>query len=326
MPRSTGMGAKSFGYRTGSFTPLTASMYYIFVSVLLTSCNKLLFQHSVSESFSALLVLAQAITSLCFLLALLCTGALSLPQFWQWSLNNWILYCVFIAAYVGVLCSSLWALSVTTLLMCNTLRRTGILFVVVGEAVSSFKVPARHTLLATILTVVGALVAARGDLQYDVRSYVIVGIANVFSSVYLVLLPIARRKLCLSNLQIQFSCQLGAVPALLLLLANLPASAAVMYPSGPSFTILFAISCVLAAVIANATVVNTTVNTPVAQCVAAQVKDLIIFIVSYYYVDNEKSRGKGNTLGVCISLCGSIVYALGSMHTSKSRHTDDKVD
>lgn len=323
MTRSMRMGV---GHAPRPLSPLAASGYYISVSVLLTSCNKLLFRHQVSESFSAFLVLAQAITSLCFLLFLLGTGSLSLPQFWRWSSRNWALYFTFIAAYVGVLCSSLWALSVTSLLMCNTLRRTAILFVVVGEALSSRSFPPGHTLAATVLTVSGALVAARGDLAYDLRSYCIVGLANVFSSIYLVMLPIVRRTLNLSNLQMQFSCQLGAVPVLLLLLANLPEGAAVSYPTEASFVALFATSCVLASIIANATVVNTTVNTPVAQCVAAQVKDMVIFMISYYYVDDGGSRGDGNTLGVCISLCGSFAYALGSLQASRAQKDTRKTE
>lgn len=66
-------------------------------------------------------------------------------------------YLPLLAAYATMLTSSVVALSLTSLLMYNTLRRISLLFVVVFQAIYTRTSPTAYTLAATILSLSGGM-------------------------------------------------------------------------------------------------------------------------------------------------------------------------
>jgi hypothetical protein len=294
-----------------------ASLYYISVSVLLTSSNKLLFDRFPVVDAPAL-VLGQSVAALAAFLLLVGAGRLALPRPWTWPLRTLVLYLVYLAAYATTIVTALLALSLTSMLMCNTLRRTSIVFVVAFEALTYRAWPSRYTILATALSVYGALHAARGDLKYHQQGYAVAFLANVSSSIYLVMVRPVRDLLDVSNLQLQFLNTVFIIPILVCAMALSPLAphhslTTGAHPRDAAFYFLFVSSCLLAMTITHATYISTTVNSAVTHVIAALVKDAILLLVSLLF-DSGHDRAKGTTItGVLLSLLGSVVYGAGKV-------------
>jgi hypothetical protein len=295
-----------------------ASLYYICISVLLTCSNKLLFDRFPVVDAPAL-VLGQSVTALAAFLLLVAAGKLTVPKPWSWPARTLALYLVYLVAYATTIVTALLALSLTSMLMCNTLRRTAIVFVVAIEALTYRAWPSPYTMVATVLSVYGALHAARGDLMYHPRGYAVAFLANISSSVYLVMVRPVRDLLKLSNLQLQFLNTLFIVPILLVVVAIAPPLSPLNAPSTPgarsldaSFLFLFLASCLLAMTITHATYVSTTINSAVTHVIAALVKDGVLLFVSFM-LDGHQGRANGTIVGVLLSLLGSVVYGTGKI-------------
>lgn len=81
----------------------------------------------------------------------------------------------------------------------------------------------------------------------------------------------------------------------------------------PEFAVLFLCSSCFALVLNHSTYVDTTVNDAVAHVVAAQVKDVILLLLSVFFVDNPLHRSPGMMRGALIAVTGSAVYAAGKI-------------
>jgi solute carrier family 35 len=302
--------------------PLAASLYYVTASTTLTIFNKLLFSGH-AEVYPPFLLLAQSCTSLCIFLALYLVGRFippplpSRPRFASAAAT----YAPLLAAYVIMLISSLIALQRTSLLMCNTIRRTSIVFVVAVHALVENRPPTRHTVAATVLTIAGAVIAGSRDLAFDTAGYALAITANASSALYLVLLCPVRDKLGFTNLQLMFVNTACIVPLLAALLVALPPPPLRFLPRdimsqlamSPTFALIFASSCSMAMILSHATYINTTVNDAVVQTVSAQIKDVVLLLVSFLFIDSSVGRAKGNLYGVIIGFFGSIIYAIGKL-------------
>lgn len=304
--------APRFSKANNLFTSVMSATYYISVSVMLTTVNKIMFNRFPLLDAS-IIVIGQAITTVLVLSFLSIVGQFDLPSFRNFSTKSLLAYAVFFTTYAFTVLSSLVALRQTSLLMCNTLRRTSMLFVVVTHAVFHKSFPSRHTVLATGLILYGAFRASQSDLQVDHRSIATIFVANLSSSLYLVFVKPVRKTLNLTNIQLQFMNATLLVPVLYYMTYNSSSSVLFLYAQNVSFLALFTTSCGLAMIITHATYVNTSVNNAVTQVVAAQIKDVILALVSYIAVDDAASRADGRALGVLLSFGGSAAYAYGKV-------------
>lgn len=293
---------------------LLATAYYVVTSVSLTLFNKLLLSDSQSIN-PAFLLLCQSLTAVTLLLALRLTGRFDLPDLRHvLSLASLRVYAPLFTANVVMLLSSLLALQLTSLLMYNTLRRTSIVFVVAFQAFATRTTPAKYVVIAAAIVIMGALYASGGDLAFDMRGYALSLIANIATAFYLVLVRPVRDRLRVTNLQLVFINALANIPILSLLVAQSPPSRETLsFLTERTIAPLFAASCTLAVTINHATFVNTTTNDPVAQSIAAQVKDVLLLIISVVMVDDSSQRAPSNIHGVMIGFGGSVIYAFGKL-------------
>jgi hypothetical protein len=300
------------------FSHVFAALYYIGASTSLTIFNKLLF-----NAFSAvdplLLLLFQALTTLSLFAALTVTKRFRVPIL-PTDRNVFLAYLPLLLSYAVMLTTSLIALRFTSLLMYNSIRRTSLLFVVVLHSWSTKSYPAIYTVTATGLTLAGALVASMTDLEFDPFGYSLAILANASTAIFLVLLRPVRDRLNYTNMQLLFFNTLCITPLLGCLLFVMPPQRSILplFSSSSRFCILFALSCAMAVVITHATYVNTTVNDAVTQTVSAQVKDVLLLSVSYFYIDSAAGRASGNVFGVAIGFCGSVIYGFGKLRESRA--------
>lgn len=134
---------------------LSAAAYYIFSSLLLTVVVKVLLQSPALTLPVPLLLFLQALSTLLIFFALAtCTALWTVPSL-PTTTATIRSYLPLLAAYATMLASSVSALSLTSLLMYNTLRRISLLFVVVLQAIYTRSTPTPYTLVATVLSVAG---------------------------------------------------------------------------------------------------------------------------------------------------------------------------
>jgi hypothetical protein len=294
-----------------SLPHLLAAVYYVAASTSLTVFNKLLF-----NSFSAIdplvLLLSQAFTTLTIFTGMASTQRFQLPVLPR---DRKLLLLL---SYATMLTTSLIALRFTSLIMYNTIRRTSLLFVVALHSWSTGSYPASYTVIATVLTLAGALFASVTDLTFDPVGYALAFLANASTAIFLVLLRPVRDRLKYSNMQLLFFNTLCIAPLLVVLLVIMPPKDSILplFSSSSLFCVLFALSCGMAVIITHATYVNTTVNDAVTQTISAQVKDVLLLSASFFFVDNPAGRASGNLVGVMIGFIGTVIYGLGKLRAS----------
>lgn len=74
----------------------------------------------------------------------------------------------------------------------------------------------------------------------------------------------------------------------------------------------------LAILLNHAVYINTTWNSPLAQCVAAQVKDVGLLVAGVWGFDKGSLTG-GNMIGAGIAFVGSVLYAGGRFLEGRKR-------
>lgn len=319
--------------KNGTFQVLAAG-YYILASPALTIFNKLLFkEHSTVPP--SLLLICQSLTTLSIFSILRGFGYFQLPTL---PISRAMLrsYIPMLICYALMLITSLTGLELTkALLMYNTIRRTSIVFVVTFHAILTRTYPTMPTIVATIFVVIGAIYASMNDLSFDGIGYSLAICANITTALYLILLRQVRNKLCYTNGQLLFVNTLFGFPLLILYHVygyewivqarhhnqqrqtnDLTFFMEMIFShvSNQSwFVLLFVASCGLATLVNHAVYVNTTWNDAVTQTICAQVKDVILMVVSYMIIDDDGDRRKGNIHGVLIGFVGSLIYAGGKI-------------
>lgn len=297
-------------------TSILASLYYISTSVCLTIFNKMLFART-QTVHPTILLFCQSLTSIIVLNIAATFNYITLPKI-HILISTTILkaYAPLYFSQLAMLLTSLLALKLTSLLMYNTLRRTSIMFVVVLHALQSRTKPTLTTLAASIIITIGAIYASRSDLAFDATGYSLALCANLVTSFYLILVRPVRDKLSVTNIQLVYLNAVANIPTLLLIMSISRPSARQLLESiitKPTLFFLFLASCILSTVINHAIFLNTTVNDPVAQSIAAQLKDVVLLFLSVAFIDDPSKRAHGNVQGALTGFVGSLVYAIGKM-------------
>lgn len=320
--QTNGSGAEEPSANQASKIPsisasILASVYYISISVCLTIFNKMLFArtHTIHPT---ILLLCQSLTAILVLNIAAIFNYITLPKLRMLVTPSVArTYALLYFTQLAMLLTSLLALKLTSLLMYNTLRRTSIMFVVVLHALQLRTPPTMATLAAAVIVTGGAIYASRSDLAFDATGYSLALCANLVTSFYLILVRPVRDKLSVTNIQLVYLNAAANIPALFLIIFISRPPARQLLESlltSPTILLLFLASCILSTVINHAIFLNTTVNDPVAQSIAAQLKDVVLLFLSVAFIDDPSKRAHGNIHGALTGFAGSVVYAIGKLH------------
>ena len=213
--------------------------------------------------------------------------------------------------FISYVVISLAALSGVNLPMFSALRRTTIVFVMVVEYWLQKKIPSQGVRLAAGIMVAGAILASLRDFTFDLKSYVLLFITNLVSSLYTVNISKIRMETGLSSFSLLYYNCVISIPFLLAL--NLITNEfwqVAHYPQlgNPIFLMIFMSSLFLAFMLNITTYLSTTLNSPVTQCFIGEAKNAVAFIISFFVFD-DYIYDHWNMLGLVISLFGSAVYA-----------------
>uniref|UniRef100_A0A7S4P602 Sugar phosphate transporter domain-containing protein n=1 Tax=Paramoeba aestuarina TaxID=180227 RepID=A0A7S4P602_9EUKA len=295
------MGEKSEGSK---YKRVMAVGYYMFCAILLTLSNKHLFHPRYGFGEPLLLAVSQLFCTLILLSTFHTFGWLSLPVL---NKNDAIKVLPLSLTYIFMLYSGLVALGSTNLVMYNTLRRTGIFFVLGMQFVILGSKPSLEVIGSVCVLFLGTAIAATTDLSFSFFGYTWVFLCNFATALYIILIKHIKNESSLSAVDILYYNTIISFPIVCigflwivdtnhLDLAHMPTE----------FFGCFIFSSLLGFFINHSIFVNTAENSPLTQAVAGQAKDILLLAASFFvdYVFEPR-----NFLGVLVGLFGSLIYA-----------------
>jgi len=205
------------------------------------------------------------------------------------------------------------AMNLTSLLMFSTLRRTSSLWVLVFETWLLGKAFNLQVLLSVVVVVTGALVAGSKDFLFDFRGYMLAILANISTSLYVVLIKKSHQDSSMNSLELlALTSMLSIVPLALLsyLCGEMTDGIAYIWEgkgSKPFFCTLLA-SSLMGFVLNHSTYDNTSRNSPLTHTITAQMKDVFLMVISFTVFDSG-FISTGTAIGSFISAFGSLLYA-----------------
>ena len=294
-----------------------AALYYVCVSVGLTVLNKAIFS-TYSFAYPLLLVEGQLLVSVLLFYGLGRWRLLTVPR-WSWSTARQVLPLT--ASYLLMLVSGMAGLQGTSLVMYNTLRRTSVGFVMALEYALLGDVPSPAIAACVLFMTLGAAVAGIGDASFALYGYAMILLANLTTSLYIVLVKRVRQRTDLDNFGILFyNCILSLPPVVLLATVRGQHSALwrtdAHYWRG-EFVWVFAAACAMGFVINHAIYYNTNTNSPLTQTVSSQAKDVVLLAASAPF-DGTRAI-TDNALGLSVSFAGSFAYSVIKYREARNR-------
>lgn len=302
-------------------------MFYMATSIALILFNKAAFAIYDFNSPN-LLTLSQAV---CSTILLLTFKQNKLIEFSAFSWTNFRKMLPLSLSFLAYMVSGMFSMKQVSVPMYTTLRRTTILFVLGLEIIlRTAKLPSLAVFGSILLMLIGALVASYGDLNFDLFSYLVVGVYNFFTALYLVLInriSASEKKLVsqssnqvskyvpLNQWDYMFYNNLINIPFLIVIILSTGEQTKLMNnPSinQPGFHICLLASSLLAFLLNYAIFVNTAVNSALTQTVSGQAKDIVVVWIGYLAFA-DSSLDAGNLIGVCIGFLGSIAYAVAKL-------------
>ena len=256
--------------------------------------------------------------------------------------SNRLIYILFALSHLCTVYFSLTALSKTSLTLYHTLRRTSILFVLYLQctplplfhlAKTPTKRPSTPTICTVLIITIGAILTAAHDLAFDLTSFLYAILANLSGAIYLHLLPYIKSifqsqphhtpsssSSSLSHQPPSISIAILYSNAVLTLVLSLPftlltilhpsprsASLSTLLIKNPTFFLRILSNAVLAIILNHAIFLNTTKNSALTQCVAAQLKDLVLLGIGWWGFDWE-GWGLWRGVGCWVGFLGGVGY------------------
>jgi drug/metabolite transporter (DMT)-like permease len=279
-----------------------AVVYYMTCAILITIVNKMLFHPSYHFSDPLLVSCGQLVFTLLLLYVFSWCHLMTLPK-WTW--EDAKAMSPLSLTYVGMLFFGLAALSLTNLVMYNTLRRTGIFFVIALQYLLLGVAPSLNICGSVVVLFLGTAVAASTDLTFSFQGYFWAFLCNFATSLYIVLVKKIRNETKLDPVGILYYNTVLAFPLVAFLYAVMGESSDLA--SKPAmFWVYLLSSWSMGFFINHSIFVNTSENSPLTQAVSGQAKDIILLFVSFFvdYVFDPR-----NLAGVLLGFFGSILYA-----------------
>jgi solute carrier family 35 len=190
------------------------------------------------------------------------------------------------------------------------LRRCCMLCTIALERCLLGRVHKSEAVWSTGLMIVGAVLAAATDLNFNVAGYAAIGANNVMTALYLVMMKQPRLASVDSKAMLFYSAALS-VPLLGLaaLMVGEPAKVAA-FPgaAAPGFAIVLALAGSMGVFINHATMVCTRVNGPLTTSVAGSAKNIVMTAIGMLAF-NDFVYAPWNTAGLVVSAGGTVWYA-----------------
>mmetsp|Transcript_25086 Transcript_25086/g.70271 ORF Transcript_25086/g.70271 Transcript_25086/m.70271 type:complete len:324 (+) Transcript_25086:102-1073(+) len=299
-------------------TRLFAVVYYMTCAILLTILNKILFA-VFGFADPLLLAFAQLVSTGIILFVTHALDLISLP-----AIRAQHVRAVFPLSllYMGMLASGLAALRLTDLVMYNSLRRTGVVLVLVCQYFVLGTVPSRQVFVAVGLIAGGTLVAAANDLSFNMGGYMWALLCNMSTALYIVLIKWVKERTSLSAYGILFYNTFLCLPFCAVALAVMGYQET-FWERPLTFWMSFSASSVMGFFINHSIFYNTAMNSPLTQSVAGQMKGFILLVCSFGF---DYKFDPLNFVGVLSSFAGSMVYAHGRVTEVRRKEVDPSDD
>uniref|UniRef100_A0A7S0BNB5 Sugar phosphate transporter domain-containing protein n=1 Tax=Rhodosorus marinus TaxID=101924 RepID=A0A7S0BNB5_9RHOD len=291
----------------GTLRSVIGGCYYLSSSILISTLNKSLMS-SYGFRFPRLILTFQNLMTILIFSLLFPCGLVRKPSNPPWRHLAGLTF-----SYFMNMTASMSAMNLTSLLMFSTLRRTSSLWVLVFETWLLGKAFNLQVLLSVVVVVTGALVAGSKDFLFDFRGYMLAILANISTSLYVVLIKKSHQDSSMNSLELlALTSMLSIVPLALLsyLCGEMTDGIAYIWEgkgSKPFFCTLLA-SSLMGFVLNHSTYDNTSRNSPLTHTITAQMKDVFLMVISFTVFDSG-FISTGTAIGSFISAFGSLLYA-----------------
>jgi len=292
--------------QAGAMRGLTVVVAYGFTSLAITMVNKVVMS-SFGFRFEMTLLLCQLLVGTASMLLLSKCGLLALPPLKARQMRQCIplTLCFFVYVLSGL--GSLRSLSVPTWAAMRRLTCLCILFLDWREG--------KHSPGAiwgsVVLMLLGALLAAHGDIEGSAVGYLQVLVNCVSSAQYLREVGRVKRAAALSEVGILFYTNLLCIPVASagILAAGEHSALARFEPPGPGFWGWLGASASLAGLLNYLVFLSATVNSPLTTSVAGQVKNVAGSLGGYILMPSAALRDPAHLGGILLGLFASMWYA-----------------
>lgn len=214
----------------------------------------------------------------------------------------------------------------------TTLRRTGIVLVLLLERLALNKRASTRVHLSVAVMIGGALLAGARDLHFDARAYAIVFLYNASTALYLVLInrqsqieaarPLSNQmqQPRLDKFDFMFYNNLYNLPFLVVLIAATGEWRAAVQLShdwqlhGVGLPLAIGGSSLLAFALNYSIFLNTSVNSALTQTVAGQAKDVVTVVAGFVMFASDSPLDWMNLIGIVLGFVGSLLYGLFKLY------------
>jgi hypothetical protein len=200
------------------------------------------------------------------------------------------------------------------------LRRCCMLFTIALERCLLGRVHKTAAVGSTGLMIVGALLAAATDLNFNAAGYAAIGANNLMTALYLVMMKQPRLAAVDSKAMLFYSAALS-VPLLGLaaLVVGEPAKVAA-FPgaAAPGFAVVLALAGSMGVFINHATMVCTRANGPLTTSVVGSAKNIVMTAIGMLAF-NDFVYAPWNMAGLVVSAGGTVWYGVSEFRGMRRR-------
>eukprot|EP00834_Sanchytrium_tribonematis_P002010 NODE_55_length_29507_cov_0.809712.p13 type:complete len:309 gc:universal NODE_55_length_29507_cov_0.809712:21739-20813(-) len=277
--------------------------FYSFVSITLVLFNKNMFATFGFDS-PTLLTVFQSITGILLTRILHHLGFIKLENIRQ---DQFIRIIPLAMIYLSNILFGLMALQYINIPIYNTLRRSGIVLVILVEYRMYQRLPSLNILYSVAVIIFGTVLAGAKDLTFDIFSYTIAIIANLLTALYIVLVKHYGKMLKMEPLTLLYYNNILSLPMAAVISLGMQDSL-LKYNMTPAFLFNLFI-CVLFSFLLNVGIYfNTNINSPLTQSILGQVKGYIQLIFGLFMF-RDYIYEFYNVLGMSIAMIGGLLYA-----------------
>lgn len=211
--------------------------------------------------------------------------------------------------YMANMVTGLMSTQSLSLPMFTVLRRFTILITMLMEMSILDKKPTRATVISVMLMMLGAFIAAVGDLTFDLIAYIVVLANDFFSASYGIYTKKRLDSNDLGKYGLLFYNSLLSLPLLTVfawLTGDIEKCRSFEDWIDPLFVVQFAGSCVMGFVLMYSIVLCTHYNSPLTTMAIGPLKNMLVTYVGMF-VGGDYVFSLVNFIGINVSVAGSLI-------------------